>query len=323
MVDPKVSFCISTYNRPVLLKKQLQLLATQTYAQFEVVVSDNDPTKSAESVVTGMNDPRFRYFANDTNLGMVKSFNKSIERSKGEYVIMVTDDDPVIPTMIEEMLAVATAYPSYPVYCGCNRPGKEAGAIETFGPDDFLFQLLHPVLTPHFLWSSCLLKREIAYKVGGMPDFGSPHLADHALLALCSEFGGGVFINKVFSNLYAHDSNFSKSNFELYYIGCKEFYRLITEKFKQNVYQKNGVDALMKHLGGWFIANSFALRKYFTYNNKNSRFVEDVAKNSAKILELPFMQRFYPRYVFKLIIFYFKFPYNSWVRAFRSEKKYI
>lgn len=323
MGEPIVSFCISTYNRPVLLQKQLQLLATQTYASIEVVVSDNDPNRTAEAVVTGMNDPRFKYFANVTNLGMVKSFNKSIERSTGEYVVMVTDDDPVMPNMVSEMMQLVKTHPIYPVYCGCLRTNKAEGAVDTYSADDFLFQLLHPALTVNFLWSSCLLKREVALQIGGMPDFGSPHLADHAMLGLCSAYGGGVIINKMYSSLSSHDMNFSKSNFELYYIGCREFHKMITEKFPPAAYQKSGDDALMAHLKEWFIANSFTLRKYFTYNNPNKTMVADVAANSRKILQLPFMRRYATWYTIKCIIFYCKYPYNRLVGAFTNHKKFI
>src|SRR5207237_5122140 len=118
-------------------------------------------------------------------------------------------------------------------------------------------------------WLMWLLKREVALKVGGMSDYGSPHLTDHALLAMCSRFGGGVFFNKMYSELFIHDKNFSKSNFELYYIACKGFYKLITDNFEPTVYNKGGMDALKQHLEEWFISNSFNLMKYFTYENYN------------------------------------------------------
>lgn len=323
MGHPTVSFCISTYKRPALLKAQLELIATQSFSNFEVIISDNDPEKSSASVVQGMQDPRFKYFSNEVNLGMVKSFNKSIERSVGEYIVMVTDDDPVKPNMLQELLHVVALYPSYPVYCGCLRTNKKEGLIETYNSEDFVFQLLHPQLTPWFLWSSCLLKREAVVKIGGLPDFGSPHLADHAMLALCSKYGGGVFINTTYGALFSHDQNFSKSNFELYYIGGKEFHKLITENFPVTAYKKNGTDALFQHLKRWILTNAFNLRKYFTFQNRNFEAVKDVVEFTRKIMELPFMHEAYPRYVFKLIMFYVKYPYNSYVRKFKNEKKYI
>ena len=74
---------MSTYKRPVLLEKQLKSILLQSYHNFEVVISDNDPGRSAEEIVLKLGDPRLKYYANSENLGMIRSFNKSIERSRG------------------------------------------------------------------------------------------------------------------------------------------------------------------------------------------------------------------------------------------------
>ena len=93
--NPWVSFCMSTYKRPELLKTQLSTILKQTFTDFEIVVSDNDPDCSARNTVSGFQDIRLQYFSNVENLGMIKSFNKSIERSSADFIVMVTDDDPV------------------------------------------------------------------------------------------------------------------------------------------------------------------------------------------------------------------------------------
>ncbi|MEI9959234.1 MAG: hypothetical protein WDM90_23635 [Ferruginibacter sp.] len=58
-----VSFCISTYKRPEILRKQLTLLSKQAFTLFEVNVSDNDPQASAKVIVEGMGDLRFQIFS--------------------------------------------------------------------------------------------------------------------------------------------------------------------------------------------------------------------------------------------------------------------
>ena len=80
---PWVSFCMSTYKRPGLLKTQLSSILQQTFSNFEVVISDNDPDCSARDTVSSFQDIRLQYFSNIENLGMIKSFNKSIERARG------------------------------------------------------------------------------------------------------------------------------------------------------------------------------------------------------------------------------------------------
>jgi len=92
---PFVSFCFSTFKRPAFLKSTLQSILLQTFTDFEVIVSDNDTEQSGRVAVESFNDTRFKYFPNEENLGMKKSFNRSLQRSSGTFIVMIADDDPV------------------------------------------------------------------------------------------------------------------------------------------------------------------------------------------------------------------------------------
>lgn len=208
---PWVSFCISTYKRPEILYTQLLLISKQTFTCFEVIVSDNDPEASAGTIVESINDPRFRYFHNEDNLGMIKSFNKSIERSSADFIVMVTDDDPVDIDFLQTFYNLYEAFPDYSIYCGFNRSGKKAGAVEFINKDDFIIEILDPSRTSNFLWSSSVIRKADVVRIGLIPDYGSPHLCDHAFIAMAGSVNGGVIINKMFSSLSKHDSNFNKA----------------------------------------------------------------------------------------------------------------
>src|SRR5687767_10559194 len=117
---PRVSFCFTTFKRYDYLRKTLESVKNQTVLDFEVIVSDNDPEQSGRSIVESF-DERFKYFPNEENLGMKKSFNKSLERSSGEYIVMIADDDPVYPDMLETLLNLSERYPDHSMYLGgCN-----------------------------------------------------------------------------------------------------------------------------------------------------------------------------------------------------------
>jgi glycosyltransferase involved in cell wall biosynthesis len=300
-----VSFCISTYKRPVILQSQLQLLAQQTFSDFEVIVSDNDPDRSSQKVVEDLNDNRFRYFHNDGNLGMIKSFNKSIERSNGEFIVMVTDDDPVDIDFLETIFALYKKHPSYSIYCGFTRNGKKDLAVEIIDKDDFLIEILDPRRTSSFLWSSAVIRKAHAVKVGLIPDYGSPHLCDHAFIAMVGSMNGGVVINKMFSSLSQHDANFSKFNFQYYVQGCKGFYEFMHQAFGNHIKRKEYSNIVSKHLGKWFIACMFALKKYYTIANKKE-VVDEVENCASEILKFPFMKKFGMRYLIKDQIFRIK-----------------
>ncbi|MDQ2718408.1 MAG: glycosyltransferase family 2 protein [Bacteroidota bacterium] len=306
--EPWVTFCMSTYKRPDFLRKQLISLSQQTFSNFQVIVSDNDPDASGEQVLKELNDKRFSYYHNIENIGMIASFNKSIEKAVTPYIVMLTDDDDVDPGMLNEFKFITASCPGYPIYLGCERANKKKGEVEIFDNESYVFELLHPKHTPIILWSSCLLDRKVVQQFGGVPDFGSPHFADHALLLLCGKNKGGVFINKMYGSLASHDQNFSKNHFDLYYIGCVGFYKFITSNFKKNSFEKNNINALEQHLHTWFIKNYFSLRKYFTYKKPNSQTLKEIDHFSKSILSLAFMKTVKPRFRIKQLIFLFKKP---------------
>ena len=156
---PWASFCMSTYKRPLFLKSQIDILLSQTFANFEIVISDNDPEASGKVIADSFNDSRIKYDFNAVNLGMVKSFNKAIDRSIGEFVVMVTDDDPVDSNMLEYFYLLQKQYPEFSLYSGMKRNNKNKGAVEKINSKDFPLELLNHNKTIELHWSSSLMRR--------------------------------------------------------------------------------------------------------------------------------------------------------------------
>src|SRR5579871_3106652 len=238
---PWVSFCMSTYRRTGFLGKALAQIKAQTFPDFEVVISDNDPEESAAPVVAAMADARFRYFPNKTNLGMVGSFNKSIERARGEYIVMITDDDPVYAEMLQTLHDLTISHPGYGLYIGghdtffagllqakmskahvgtnSSLADWELGAIKAFSAEEFPRAFLDGRFSGGLLWSVGIVRREIALAIGGFPDYGTPHLADCSYILLSGCSAGCVHINLSLGNRAIHDENYSYSaaNYESIY----------------------------------------------------------------------------------------------------------
>ena len=306
---PWVTFCMTTYKRPEFLKKQLTSLSRQKLSNFQVVISDNDPDASGRQIVESFNDQRFCYYHNGENIGMIASFNKSIEKAVTPYIVMLTDDDHVDENMLDEFKAIIEKYPGYPIYMGCKRSGKKQDEVEIFDNENYVFEFLHPRRTLVILWSSCLLDRKSVQQFGGIPDFGSPHFADHALLLLCGKNKGGVFINKMYGSLATHDQNFSKSHFDLYYKGCVGFYNFITSNFEKKFFKKDNINALEQHLHTLFLNNYFALKKYFTYKNYQEETLNEINSFSKKLLSLSFMKSALLKFRIRQLLFLFKAPF--------------
>ncbi len=299
-----VSFCISTYKRPELLTQQLTLLLTQTFKDFNIIISDNDPDASAKIVCESLNDQRIKYYNNGDNLGMIKSFNKSIERAETDYIVMVTDDDPIEPEFLSYFYNIYKQHPQYSIYCGFARKNKRPLKIEYINKKNFIQEIIDPAKTYDLLWSSSVIKKIDAISVGLIPDYGSPHLADHAFLALAGNVNGGVIVNKMFSSITSHNTNFSKSHFESYLSGCKGFYQIFSGLNYSS--KKIASNVASKHLQKWFIGCVFNLKKYYTIKKPDSNLVMQINEFADTILKLDFMKKFKFRFKAKEFIFQIK-----------------
>jgi len=88
-----VSVILSTYNRAGLLKKTIESVLSQTYADFELIIVNDGSADNTLEVIKNYNDPRIRIINNEKNIGFVKSLNKGISRARGEYIARIDDDD--------------------------------------------------------------------------------------------------------------------------------------------------------------------------------------------------------------------------------------
>lgn len=304
-VTPWVSFCISTYKRPVFLRQQIASLLQQEDPGFEIVISDNDPESSARDIVSLFQDERIRYFKNDDNLGMIKSFNKSIERARTAYITMVTDDDPIDKSFLKNMRSLKEKFPGYSLYGGFFRVNKDPLEVEKIEKDHFLQEILDPQRTSTILWSSCILNRAHAMEAGKIPDFGSPHLADHALLVLTGSQHGGVITNTMFSSLSVHETNFSKLNFSTYVQGCKGFYETMSAFIAKTRHPEANSKAVENHLAHWFIPCIFNLKKYYTIKKDKEKLTQ-IDECASQILALPFMKSVRGRFIRKELALWLK-----------------
>jgi glycosyltransferase involved in cell wall biosynthesis len=91
---PLVSIGIPTYNRAdSYLRYALRSAVSQTYKNIEIIVSDNCSPDNTESVVKAFDDPRMRYYRQTENIGPVKNRHFCLEQSRGDYFVMLLDDD--------------------------------------------------------------------------------------------------------------------------------------------------------------------------------------------------------------------------------------
>lgn len=138
---PIVSIGMPVYNGQRFLGQTLDSLLSQTFRDFEIVISDNASTDDTEAICRyyAAREPRVRYFRNSTNLGAVKNYNRTFRLSSGTYFRWHGDDDLLEPTYLEKCVAVLDRDPSVVLCHSRTRLIDENGADLIFDPQSSTF----------------------------------------------------------------------------------------------------------------------------------------------------------------------------------------
>jgi len=96
-----ISVCIPVYNGDNYIRDSIESVLNQTEKKFELLVVDNCSTDQTLNIVAEYDDPRIRVFVNKRNLGADANFNRCIELAKGEFIVLLSHDDVLIPTALE------------------------------------------------------------------------------------------------------------------------------------------------------------------------------------------------------------------------------
>lgn len=95
-----LTIAIPTFNRFDLLKEALKSVFEQSFPfAFEVLVIDNNPENKelATKEMSIFSDKAMRYIVNSKNIGMFGNWNQCLLLSRGEYVMLLNDDDLLKP----------------------------------------------------------------------------------------------------------------------------------------------------------------------------------------------------------------------------------
>ncbi len=108
----KFSVLLPTRNRLELLRYAIESVRRQDYSDWEIVVSDNASIEDVEGYVSALNDPRMRYVRTAEFVSVTDNWNNALANSSGEYVVMLGDDDCLLPGYFRRLSALIQQFGS-------------------------------------------------------------------------------------------------------------------------------------------------------------------------------------------------------------------
>lgn len=92
---------IPTRNRQEYAIKSLEQVLAQTNDDVEIVLQDNSDDDRLRQLINNLNSNRIRYNYLNTPLSFVDNFELAVSLARGEYVVLIGDDDAILPNIID------------------------------------------------------------------------------------------------------------------------------------------------------------------------------------------------------------------------------
>ena len=168
---PNVSVIIPTYNRADLVKRAIKSVLDQTYQNFELIVINDNSLDDTINVINTFKDSRIQCISHKKNRGAPAARNTGINKSRGEYIAFLDDDDEWLPEKLEIQLEYLNHRPNVGlIYAGYEIVDKDKNKIHRINPKE-RGNTFHRILHTNFIGSpTVLVRRECFESVGGFDE---------------------------------------------------------------------------------------------------------------------------------------------------------
>lgn len=161
-----VSVIMSTYNDKNTITASIESILSQTYKNIEIHIINDGSTDSTTEIIETYakhNENIFTY-RNSKNIGLTKSLNLLIDKTKGVYIARQDADDISHPDRINRQLIAMKK--NNLDFCGTRAIIKQTGKIipnySYYIPKNILIKYKNP-----FIHGTLVFKKEVLVALGG------------------------------------------------------------------------------------------------------------------------------------------------------------
>lgn len=209
----KFSVLLPTRNRLEYLRYAIETVRRQDYTNWEIVVSDNYSEDDIGGYVRSLGDERIHYLRTDQPVPVTDNWNNALEHSDGDYIVMLGDDDGLLPGYFSRLLDSFRSHPDPDfVYVGAYFFAYR-GAIPG-SPDGFLRLDRNRLFTadrPYWLDATTALRIARGYLDFRMPVASNMQFSVISRRMIQELSGSGPFFRSPFPDFYATPLLFLRS----------------------------------------------------------------------------------------------------------------
>lgn len=170
--SPRFSVVVPAYQAEATLAETIEAILAQTWSSWECVVIDDGSTDATLNIADTYRrtDARIRVFQ-QANTGTAGAYNTGVSKANGDYVVLCSADDILLPTHMAAMSAFIEAEPGYDIYSSNGyfwEPGRTRELVYPSGLGATVHSLaLADVIRRCFYSVGAAYRRELFSLVGG------------------------------------------------------------------------------------------------------------------------------------------------------------
>ena len=165
----KFSVIVPAYNADTTLSQTLDAILAQRHVEWECVVVDDGSTDTTLAMARdyARRDPRIRVVSQE-NQGTAGAYNTGVATSAGEWIVMCSADDLLLPAHMTEMSAAIEDAPGPDIWSSNGYFLRGDGSTIVYGPEFIrggmdLLQLIGDC----FFGVGATYRREVFDRIGG------------------------------------------------------------------------------------------------------------------------------------------------------------
>lgn len=101
-LTPLLSVAIATKNRQKYCIESIKSILAYNESCLEIAIADNSETDEIKNFIENLNSPIIRYqHDSKDSVSSIENFNRALSLTTGKYIILIGDDDSILPKLIE------------------------------------------------------------------------------------------------------------------------------------------------------------------------------------------------------------------------------
>lgn len=220
----RIDVAVPCYNYARFLRSCVESVLSQQNVDVRLLIIDDASTDDTELVARGLvdQDQRVQFYRHARNLGNIATYNEGIEWASGDYFLLLSADDFLLPGSLRRAVSVFAAHPEVVLTCGpaavsyedkliprVPLQGERAKFKIKSGQDFIAALCANSSKNP--IWTPTAVVRTSAQKAVGGYNKNLPHAGDLEMWLRLARLGSVAVLDSYQAAYRVHSSNMHAS----------------------------------------------------------------------------------------------------------------